>query len=302
MAVRTDTSKDRRFSVLLLACVSVVGMGVKPPCAVGQELSGTITYSGRQVYVSDSQPILIILFALTPSIEQVDFTSVSVNGGSFVLHAPAAGEYGIFYSVDLHDYRDASASVGAPFELYENCYHLTFPARPPCANLITVPQAGATLEFDDTAILSGIAGTVTYSGIQHVTPGDSLVVQAYSNPGFSGTPDRDYANAQRNGRYELIALDPGTSHYLRAFVDLNHNRQLDPGEPFGGCSNSVVAGPDQTGVTIAFGDQGPAMCIVLPPPTPALCGDCNANGTVTANEITRVISNIFKDGAGPPPQ
>ena len=33
-----------------------------------------------------------------------------------------------------------------------------------------------------------------------------------------------------------------------------------------------------------------------------LCGDCNADGSVTANEITRVISNVFKESGGLPPQ
>jgi hypothetical protein len=34
--------------------------------------------------------------------------------------------------------------------------------------------------------------------------------------------------------------------------------------------------------------------------TPQICGDCNADGAVTANEITRVISNVFNENAGSP--
>jgi hypothetical protein len=278
----------------------VVGTGAKPPGAVGQELSGTIMYSGTRAQVSVSQPIQIFLFALTPNMEQVDFAYVSVNGGSFVLHAPAAGQYGLFYSVDTHDYRDETGSVGAPFEIYNNCYQFKYPAPPPCADLISPPQAVLSLIFDDTAVLSGIAGTVTYTGIQH-DPRRGPFVQAYSNSAFSGEPEFEYGPAQTNGRYELITLDPGTSHYLRAFVDLNRNDRLDPGEPVGTCSDAVVAGPDQTDVTITFGDAGAATCIVpasptptptpTPSPTPPTCvGDCGNDGSVTVDELLTMVN------------
>jgi hypothetical protein len=255
--------------LVYLLLVASVSIGPTPGQAAAQELSGTIRYTGSRV-VSDSQPISVYLLAFGPPLALLDIAYVSVNGGAFALHASAPGGYALFYSLDIHDYRDESSSVGAPFEVYNDCYHFSLapPEMPPCADLITVPQAGVTLEFGDTAILSGIAGTVTYTGAQHVTPGNSLDVEAFSNPQFSGEPDLTFDYAERNGRYELITLGAGKSYYLRAFLDLNSNRQLDPGEPFGACSNAVVAGADQTGVTISFGDDGAATCIVPSPPTP----------------------------------
>jgi hypothetical protein len=37
-------------------------------------------------------------------------------------------------------------------------------------------------------------------------------------------------------------------------------------------------------------------------PSTETCGDCDGSGTVTANEITRVISNVFGENAGPSAQ
>jgi hypothetical protein len=315
MAARIHAPTAGRFSRLLFsACIILILVGrANPPAALGQELSGTITYSGTRFVVSDDQPIHIILGTLTPGLGSVDDAYVSVNGGDFVLHASAPGEYGLFYSIDTHDYRNGSDSVGAPFEFYDNCYQFfSFPEPPACASLVTLPQAGVSLTFGDTAFISGIAGTVTYTGTQP-NANRRLLVQAYSNPAFSGQPDRTYIYAHvSDGRYELDAMAPGTLHYLRAFVDFNSNRQLDPGEPFGECSNPVVAGTDQTDVSISFDDSGTARCLVpatptstptpayapSPTPTPSPCvGDCNEDNSVTVDELLRMV-NVALGNAG----
>ena len=233
------------------------------------ELSGTITYSGTRVVVSDSQPLIIFLAAADPNVDVVDIAEVPLSGGAFVLHAPAPGDYYLLYSVDVHDYGDA-LSVGAPFEVYNNRFAFSYPAPFP-ADPVSVPQAGLNLEFGDTALISGIAGTTTYTG--QFPQGDippCICVQAFTDP-LHTQADADYwccgnqtrGTDGRTGRYELNHLqNPGTPYYLRVFVDLNDNRQLDPGELVGTCSNAVLAGPDQTDVSITFGDAGAATCIV----------------------------------------
>jgi hypothetical protein len=145
------------------------------------------------------------------------------------------------------------------------------------ADPIFVPQAGVRLAFDDTALISGIAGTTTYTG--QFPEGDippCICVEASSDPLYTPPANDNYCcgNQTRGsdghaGRFELNRLqNSGTPFYLRVFVDLNDNRQLDPGEPVGTCSSPVVAGPNQTDVAITFGDAGAAMCVVSSPPTP----------------------------------
>ena len=235
--------------------VSVKGPTPTPtPTPFGQELSDTITYTGSRVQVSASEPIIILLAAFDPNVHGVDRAYVPVNGGPFVLHAPAAGNYYLLYSVDVHNYQDGALSVGAPFEVYNNRYTVSFPAPFP-ADPVVVPQVGFNLDFGDAGIITGVAGTVAYTGNRSC---GCIDIEAFANPGFSGAPDRDWYDSgcrEPNGRYELAFLDPGRPYYLRAFVDINDNRQLDPGEPFAIYgSNPVAAGPAQTNVNFSFGD------------------------------------------------
>jgi hypothetical protein len=221
------------------------------PRPSAQELSGTITYSGSRVAVSYREPIVVLLVAFDPNVHAVDTAYVPVNGGPFVLHAPAAGNYYLLYSVDTHNYRDGSLSVGAPFEVYNNRYLVSFPAPFP-ADPVAVPQAGLNLDFGDAGLILGIAGTVAYTGTRSC---GCIAVQAFANPDFGGTPDREYDCVEPNGRYELEFLDPGETYYLRAFVDVNDNHQLDPGEPSGIYSdNPVATNPPPTNVDFTFGD------------------------------------------------
>ena len=64
----------------------------------------------------------------------------------------------------------------------------------------------------------------------------SIIVQAFRNAGFAGEPTAQVqVNARRTdvragAAYELKGLVAGT-YYVRAFIDLNGNRMLDPFEP-----------------------------------------------------------------------
>ncbi len=318
MAAPSHSSRGCPFSLSLLVLASmllVVGTGAKPLSALAQELSGTITYGGSRVDVSDTQPISVYLAVLSPKPTLVDTAYVSTNGGTFVLHAPDPGSYYLLYSLDIHNYRDESMSVGAPFEVYKDCYQLSFPPEPaPCGDLITVPQTGVTLEFDDTAILSGIAGTAIYTG-SHARDACTCA-QAFRDISFSDIPFGGTYCCGQSNRYELLPLNAGELHYLRAFLDLNDNRQPDPGEPLGTCRHPAVAGPDQTDVAISFADDGTATCLVpssptpaqtptatplatpSPTPTPPTCvGDCDGRGGVTVDEIITLV-NIALGTAG----
>jgi hypothetical protein len=278
--------------------------------ASAAQLSGTIRYNGSRGPVSATRPISIYLghFEAEEPI-LADVVYVDVNGGAFAFEVPP-GEYAfLFYSLDLHNYRDESASVGAPFEVYDNRYLFSFPEPFP-ADPVAVPQGGLHLEFDDTAIFSGIAGMVTYTG-QFPPNGipPCICVEAFRDPQHVQEA-RDYCCGNqtrgtdgRRGRYELILLDPGTPYYIHAFVDLNDNRQLDAGEPFYTyAGNPVVASSTQMNVDFSFGDATPTptesasgtptlRATPTATVTPGLCsGDCDAGGTVAINEIILMVN------------
>jgi hypothetical protein len=64
----------------------------------------------------------------------------------------------------------------------------------------------------------------------------SIIVQAFRNAGFAGEPtaqvqvNASRTNVRVGAAYELKGLVAGT-YYVRAFIDLNGNRMLDPFEP-----------------------------------------------------------------------
>jgi len=69
----------------------------------------------------------------------------------------------------------------------------------------------------------------------------TVIVQAYQSPGFSGTPDGQVqisyqcltnAPSTKKGNYTIKGLN-NMPYYVRAFIDVNGNRQLDYWEPMG---------------------------------------------------------------------
>jgi hypothetical protein len=245
----------------LLFVFIVAGIGIRTRHASAQELSGTIRYTGSKGgQVSDSRPILIALQSQIGAKTEVDRQSVTTNGGAFTLHAPVAGQYFLYYLLDVINVRDGSGFPGEPAGIYNrrdgSC---TFQGDP-----IMVPQSGLNLEFDDACVLTGIGGTVTYTGN---LSGRGIIVQAFTDPDLNTPPAATYIYARNGGYYGVITFDTNV-YYLRALLDVNGDGIFEPGEPFAICAAPIQAGPDQTGVTITFGDGGASTCIVPPLPTP----------------------------------
>ena len=84
---------------------------------------------------------------------------------------------------------------------------------------------------------------------------------------------------------------------------MNGNRLFDPGEPFTVCNDRgtppfdpVMAGPHQTAIDIAFGDDNiggmpTPMPTPTPTPTPGSCvGDCGNTEQVTVRELITMVN------------
>src|SRR5208337_3131129 len=120
-----------------------------------------------------------------------------------------------------------------------------------------IPVAGATaanFTFGDSLRISGIAGTVSYTGsLLPVGSGRPLVVKAYADPYLTISANaQSSAVTQNNGVYNIATFDSNT-YYLVAFLDLNGDGNLEAGKPYEiyqnqtyGNATAVVAGPSNT--------------------------------------------------------
>jgi hypothetical protein len=271
-------------------------------------VSGTVSYSGQNGPVSAGRPIQILIARTVDGLGSAAAVTVTSSPGEFVLEVPAAGDYvvGMFLDTIV----DSRPNVGEPFQIYDHRFD------PMMADHIQVPDAGLSglsLAFDDTGILSGIGGTVTYTGSAgQVSVQHGLVVGLFRDEELTAAVQGEGVN-QNAARFDFVTFDTGT-YYLLAFFDVNGNSSPDAGEPFtiyrdrsAVPGDPIVAGPTQTAVDLTFGDENvivPTPTAVLPSPTPTLSlptstpttssatcvGDCNGDAMVTVNELVTGVN------------
>ena len=285
------------FDCLCGFVLAGVGLVFTPGIISAASLSGTVQYTGTQGPVSSTRPILVFLWTTpSPTSDPVVQIAVATNG-PFDLAVPAEGTYYLGYVLDLND--DGRASVGESFQVYRN--RPNFPGDP-----IVVPKSGVTLSFDDAAALSGIAGIVSYTGrLGPVSNQRRLIVQAFRDAALADEATDSEHQKTNSSRYDLVTLDTN-AYYVRAFLDVNGNRQFEPGEPFTVYNDRgappfdpVVAGPHQTAIDIAFGDENiSGMPTPTPTPTHGSCvGDCNGDGQVTVNDLIQMVNVALGNAA-----
>jgi hypothetical protein len=167
---------------------------------------------------------------------------------------------------------------------------------------VTAPQSGLDLSFNDSAGLAGVQGTVTYTGSQGPVSNEKpIIVDAFRDADLTDRLDQPNRLLNNGDPYAFILLE-SRQHYLRAYLDLYNNGNRDPDEPFTIYNDKSTPPGDpiaQDGsmVALSFGDvpgqetptptateTPPATSTPTPPATPCV-GDCDADGTVTVDEI-----------------
>jgi hypothetical protein len=291
--VHADHSLATTYNISAGPCAGRGGMFTFTPVAptptptVGAQtlpVSGTIRYLGAQGPVSATRPIEVLLFNQPiGSVQSKPLATATVPAtpGDFTFQVPA----GVYYLAYYLDFVPPSApQVGEPFRLYNG--QLT-----PPGTALTVSGSGVTglnLTFDDSGILSGIAGTVTYTGaLGSVSDKSRLIVQRFSNATVAG-PELDQTTVKSNGgRYDLITFDTAT-WYLVGYLDLNNNRVRDGGEPFtiykdkgAPPADPVTASTTQTSIDITFGDEN-VSSVTTATPTPSSSAPPTPTRTVTS--------------------
>ena len=296
--------------------LALIGLLIGPTVAAQTlPVSGTISYLGTQGPVSATRPIQVAIFNKPIGAAQnkpLSIATVPTSPGNFTFQVSAGTYYLAYYLAVMPD---GTPDIGEPFQLYN--HQLT-----PPGTALTVSGSGFTglnLAFDDSGVLSGIAGTVTYTGsLGSVYNNSRLIVERFSDPSVAG-PEGDQNTVKSNGsRYNLVTFDTGT-WYLVAYLDLNNSRVRDAGEPFTiyngkrtPPADPVKASTTQTSIAITFGDENVGS-VATPTPTPSpsappiptptptttptvastpvpCVGDCDGSGDVQINEIIQCVN------------
>jgi len=277
-----------RAQVVLL--LSSVGLVVDPQALRAISVSGTVRYLGANGPVSTSRSIQVHIGENRFKAGQLDAATVPIDRGPYTVDVPTAGNYFLVYFLDLIP--DGKLNVSEPYQFYFNEFSAAN------ADPLVVPSSGLSdvkLGFDDHFIMSGVAGTATYTGSRGTVSAQTpLAVTANTDATMLGIPF-GRARLQSNGdRYDILDPSMAQTFYLMAFLDLNDNGTRDPVEPFeiyqdkaGTPGDPVMIAPNQTGIDFVFGDEN-----LPPPPTPrpVLCvGDCNSDHLVTVDELLTMV-------------
>jgi hypothetical protein len=269
------------------------------PTVQTESLTGTIQYTGHMGPVSATHPMKLILFTNSDLFRLsgqgvAAAMTVTNNPGSFALNVPTAGNYYLMITLVVTSTAGETsvAAVGDPYQIYDQQY--TLPAAP-----ITVPQSEVSLSFDDTWLLSGIAGTVQYNGnLGQVSSTQNLMVLFFTDPGLTQFTQHNKSEriTSSGGRYDHLTWDNNT-YYPVAFFDLNGDQEYEPGEPFAVFNGGVEATANQFGINFVFGDEnvGATPAPNSPTPTatktPGPCiGNCGNDGQVTVDDILTLVN------------
>jgi hypothetical protein len=298
-------TRSRGFLAATMAATLLAG------AADGATLSGTVHYGGSLGPVSATVPIGVFVSDQPDLGGNQIVSEIPTNDGPFSVNL-TAGTYYLAVFLDLLNI--GLPKVGAPYQIYNQRF--TLPGDPIVVS--DTGGSGLTLAFDDEQLLSGIFGTVSYTGhLGQVSRNSQLEVLAYTDPDLTMWSGSESDSKTNGGIYEIVTVDMN-SYYLLAFLDLNGNRMPDTGEPFGIYNgkgappgDAVMASPTQTGIDLTFGDEHllpvplpgatstpndtaastPTPTAThagtpLPTPTPGPCvGDCGGAGIVNISDL-----------------
>jgi hypothetical protein len=204
----------------LLRLASLAGaviLSLAAATAQAVTLSGTIQYSGSHGPVSAAKPIWVTAYDNPALEDRSAITAVTANGGAWALELPQVGDYYLLYWLGV----EAEPQVGDPIEVYRD---KSIGAGDP----LHAPQSGVTLTLNDTWVVPGATGTVTYTG-NFPVPSRGINVVSYDDPQLTTNPIFGRAN---NGG-EFAAYIFGSVAYLRFHLEfIGGNDEADFGEPY----------------------------------------------------------------------
>jgi hypothetical protein len=180
---------------------------------------------------------------------------------------------------------------------------------PPALSWLVFCTSVVVLGFLEAAQggVSGFGGSATYTGqLGPVSPARTMCVCVSIDSNLTNLIG--CLEVDTNGGTYFAATFNTNKYFAVAFLDLNANIGLDPGEPYviyndksAPPGDPIVAGLTQNAVNFSFGDEN-----IWPPsgsaPTPTATetptstlerhcpGDCDGNGEVTVGEIISLVN------------
>lgn len=254
-------------SSLIVLFIIVAGLGAcnsqsapSAPAPNPYTVSGTLTYSGSLGSVSNTKRIVAELNAsasFTPASGD-QYQQNTVNGASYSLNPFSLGTYNLiaFYgAVNLTcepptTGQEPTPHQGDPYYFYNGT---------PCATATPLTLTGAQpkvtvpISFDDTCLLGGVSGSLSYTGSHTVTSSNGIVVLLYKDSSYATRDNLAYDYLTCNSTSYNLASHGTSAEYLMAFLDLAGTGIPATGDPyikFG----SITPSPTLT-QNLTFGDS-----------------------------------------------
>ena len=180
----------------------------------------------------------IIICATNSAFTVGTFTAaiVTASGGSYSFGVPAAGTYYIEALLGTSSAPPCETNNSSfPNPLLQGSVYGE-PAGSclsPTAIVVVTHTTGANLSFSDSCgLVTGVSGTVDYTGsLATISSTQPIIVKAYSDSLYTSSVGT-HAILSCNSTTYSIVTGATTTEYLRAFVDLNNDGNLDPGDPY----------------------------------------------------------------------
>ncbi len=277
-------------------CLSVTPLPTPTP---SNSLSGTVTYNGPGT-VDTLHPILVYI-STDPNIQNGPSyaATFTTNPANFTVGVGAAGNY---YPVFLYDIKGLSGqpSVGDPFEFNFESYNLPV-QQLPISGATNLSQP-VTLDNSAPHLMSGIGGTVTYTGgLGPVSSSRQLEVQIFADSGLTIPYNNDQAGVTINGgAFNMLLLPIGNTFYLRAYLQVVGGSSLLPGDPYqiwnttnpNPPATGVVASGSTSNINFNFGDNFAGTVTPVPTYTNTPTSTPTKTSTNTpTNTPTNTITN-----------
>jgi hypothetical protein len=193
-------------------------------------ISGTVNYTGSITSVTTGHPVVILCGTSTSFSTYFRAGEVSANNGSFSFPVTAAGTYYLSLSVgtvDIPPCQKNQITQGAVLGIYGSCSTGLIPIN------VTSNTSGIGVTFDDSCgQYYGESGGVTYTGsLGTVSSSKPIVLRGYSDSGYTAMTGEDEITCN-DTTYSEPATAGTSAKYYQAFVDLNGDETLDPGDPY----------------------------------------------------------------------
>lgn len=190
-----------------------------------------MSYTGSLTSVTSGHPIVILCSTTNTFSTHFLGTEVSTNNSAFSFPVSAAGTYYLSLSVgtvNIPSCQQNQITQGAVLGVYGSCTTGLTPIT------VTGNTTGIGVTFGDSSCdkYVGESGGVTYTGsLAPISSSNPIVLRSYSDTSYTSMVGEDKITCN-NTTYSEPATTGTPAEYLQAFVDLNGDETLDPGDPY----------------------------------------------------------------------